>query len=143
MKIISYEQLIDNNFFQNKSFNRLRIALEQIEDAKDNIAYNIIDSVIYIKNPAKLVDNGGLKKIYNTVLVNNSQHQITGEVGEVQTDFTGYCDVSDFMVASTDQQFTLNPGQTIIFDINEPYKITSEIPSGTVLAYVSKYSGIK
>ncbi|WOO86734.1 hypothetical protein RZE82_06340 [Mollicutes bacterium LVI A0039] len=143
MKIINNEILMDSNFYQNKSFNRLRLALNNIDDALDNVAYNVIDSVTYIKNPNTLADNGGLKKIYNTVIVNTSTEEISGEIGTVRTDFSGYCDVADFMVAETYEEFSLKPGETVIFDINEPYKITGTLPKGIVLAYVSKYSGIK
>lgn len=144
MKIISNHQLLDKNFYQNKSFDRLRSALSEIDNIDDNIAYNIVDSVIFIKNPKSLIDNGGLKKIYNTVLVNSSTEIVNVKVGEITDTYTGYSDISDFMYAPTSSESQVNPGETVIFDINEPYYVEDEnLPRGLVLAYVSKYNGIK
>lgn len=144
MKIIDNQQLIDNNFYQNKSFDRLRSALLEIDNVLDNVAYNVVDSVIFIKNPMSIVDNGGLKKIYNTILVNTSDELISAQIGAVNESYEGYSDVSDFMSAPTSTKIEIKPGKSVIFDINEPYYIEDDnLPKGLVLAYVSKYNGIK
>lgn len=143
MKIIKNEVLLDESFYQNKSFNRLREALKNIDNIEDNVAYNIVDSVIYIKNPNVLIDNGGLKKIYNTIIVNGSDQEIDFIIGEKDYGFDGYIETADFKPAKVTTNCTLKPNQAVIFEIDEPYKITSKLPSGIILAYVSKYNGIK
>lgn len=144
MKIIDNQQLIDTDFYQNKSFDRLRAALLEIDNVLDNVAYNVVDSVIYVKNPHYIADNGGLKKIYNTVIINQSTEIINAQIGTITESYDGYSDISDFMPAPTNERIEIKPGQSVVFDINEPYYIEDEnLPKGLVLAYVSKYNGIK
>ncbi len=144
MKIYSSEMLIDPNFFSNKSFNRLRLAMQSIDKAQDNVAYNVVDSVVFIKNPTKIIDNGGLKKIYNTVLINNSLENIYAKVGKKTDSFLNYSDESDFKLENCSEEVEIKSGQMIIFETNEPYYIDDAcLPKDIILAYVSKFDGIK
>lgn len=136
------KQLLDPNYLQNKSFDRLRVALANQENMVDSVAYNIVDSVIYINNPSNLDTKPGYKAIYNTVIINNDEECIDVELGDKLNSLENYDDVSDFGVGQVNTTHSINKGEVLIIETYEPYKINFNNQK-LFIAYVSKYSGIK
>lgn len=135
------EQLKDPNYLQNKSFNRLRTALKSIEQIEDSVAYNVVDSVIFIKNPKYLEEESGYKAIYNTVVINEENEDIEVEIGAKVRNLQNYDDTQDFGLAEVNDIHVIKPNEVLIIETMEPYRIKST--TNMTIAYVSKYSGIK
>lgn len=134
-------RLKDTNYLQNKSFNRLRIALESIDTLENSVAYNVIDSVIIIKNPNHLMELSGYKAIYNTILINTSDNELKFAIGDQLNELIEYDDCQDFGIAQSDVVDSIKKDEVAIIETMEPYKIISS--KNFILAYVSKYNGIK
>lgn len=137
----TYDYIKDANYLQNKSFNRLRTALNSIDTIEDSVAYNVVDSVIFIKNPRKLERRSGYKAIYNTVLINTGEEEIKVRLGAKQKELCNYDDSQDFGIAKADTLHCINPNEVMIIETMEPY-VVDEF-SQLIVAYVSKYNGIK
>lgn len=135
------EQIKDPNYLQNKSFNRLRSALKSVDKIEDSVAYNVVDSVIFIKNPKYLEEESGYKAIYNTVVINEENEDIEVEIGAKVSNLQNYDDTQDFGLAEVNDIHVIKPNEVLIIETMEPYRIKSS--AHMTIAYVSKYSGIK
>lgn len=138
---VSLKQLMDNNYLQNKSFDRLREALSMCDNIEESVAYNVVDSVVYIKNPHKVVETEGYKAIYNTVLVNTSKTPIKILMGSKIQELIDYDDSKDFGYSPVHTSVRIEQDEVLIIETMEPYKIVEY--NQMILAYVSKYNGIK
>lgn len=137
----TFDQIQDSKYLQNKSFNRLRTALKNIDYYKDSVAYNVVDSVIVIKSPKFMENRSGYKAVYNTVVINNGDSEYKFLFGKTVSNLDNYDDSQDFGIAPTNKQETLQPGEVMIIETMEPYKLT--VAKDLIIAFVSKYSGIK
>lgn len=132
------------NVYNVKAFNRAKTAHHNARKIIENVAYNEVDSVVYIKNKKNIDEQfvAGQKYSYAIECVDGS---VTIEYGQVDklNICKAYNDLTDkkFFTGNGIKQ-TINKGEILILELDEAFKYT-EINGNFIEYKIAKDGGIK
>lgn len=144
MNKLEVATFLQPNVYNVKAFNRAKIAHGNASKIMDNIAYNEVDSVVYIKNKKNLPEEfvAGRKYSYaieciqGTVEIEYEQEQNLALISE-------YDDLSDQVVyAGRGIKLNIKSGEIAIFELNEAIKY-QKIDGDFIEYKIAKDGGIK
>lgn len=144
MNRLPIEVFLNSNVYNVKAFNRTKTAHNNKELVKDNVAYNEVDSVVYIKNKENIDTNFVAGRKYSYAI-----ECLTGTIEleyELESNLnlhSPYDDLSDKVeYIGAGHEIKLNAGEIVIFELNEAVKYN--LVDGQFIEYkIAKDGGIK
>lgn len=127
MQIISRELFNLKQVYNTKSFRRLKTILDDVNIIEDNVAYNAVDSIVYVRNPLVLGDKLAATRKYMLVLyVQAGQVELAYANSNQLKPISKYCDLCDeqYFMGETNT-VVVEDEQIIIFDVDEAVKVVS------------------
>lgn len=144
MNKFTIEVFLNKNVYNVKSFNRTKTAHASKDLIMDNVAYNEVDSVVYIKNKQN-IDNcflAGRKYSYGIECLSGTIEIEYDNAHNLEL-VVEYDDLSDRIEYIGDgKTLELNSGEIAIFELNEAIRYKKI--SGQFIEYkIAKDGGIK
>lgn len=144
MNKLPIEVFLNKDVYNVKAFNRTKVAHANKDLITDNVAYNEVDSVVYIKNKRNIDDHflAGRKYSYGIECLSGTIELEYNLESELQL-LNAYDDLSDRAeYIGVGHSLELKAGEIAIFELNEAIKYKKTL--GQFIEYkIAKDGGIK